>query len=82
MSMARAAAAKPPSSTTRSNTRIDSKRSILSPVSDSSPELFRYREFCCKETVIYLFMKNLSVAGGMLLISALGAGPLSLDPRR
>ena len=29
-----------------------------------------------------LFMKNLSVAGGMLLISALGAGPLSLDARR
>lgn len=29
-----------------------------------------------------LFMKNLSVAGGMLLISALGAGPLSLDQRR
>jgi putative oxidoreductase len=29
-----------------------------------------------------LFMKNISVAGGMLLISALGAGPLSLDARR
>lgn len=29
-----------------------------------------------------LFMKNLSVAGGMLLVSALGAGPLSLDQRR
>jgi putative oxidoreductase len=29
-----------------------------------------------------LFMKNMSVAGGMLLISALGAGPLSLDARR
>jgi putative oxidoreductase len=29
-----------------------------------------------------LFMKNLSVAGGMLLISALGAGPLSLDAGR
>ena len=29
-----------------------------------------------------LFMKNLSVAGGMFLISALGAGPLSLDARR
>lgn len=28
-----------------------------------------------------LFMKNLSVAGGMLLISALGAGPLSIDAR-
>lgn len=26
-----------------------------------------------------LFMKNISVAGGMLLISALGAGPLSVD---
>jgi putative oxidoreductase len=26
-----------------------------------------------------LFMKNISVAGGMLLISALGAGPLSID---
>lgn len=26
-----------------------------------------------------LFMKNMSVAGGMLLISALGAGPLSID---
>lgn len=29
-----------------------------------------------------LFMKNISVAGGMLLLSALGAGPLSLDARR
>ena len=29
-----------------------------------------------------LFMKNISVAGGMLLISALGAGPWSLDARR
>ena len=29
-----------------------------------------------------LFMKNLSVAGGMFLVSALGAGPLSLDARR
>lgn len=29
-----------------------------------------------------LFMKNISVAGGMFLISALGAGPLSLDARR
>ena len=29
-----------------------------------------------------LFMKNVSVAGGMFLISALGAGPLSLDARR
>ena len=29
-----------------------------------------------------LFMKNLSVAGGLLLISALGAGPLSIDARR
>lgn len=29
-----------------------------------------------------LFMKNMSVAGGMLLVSALGAGPLSLDARR
>ena len=28
-----------------------------------------------------LFMKNISVAGGMLLISALGAGPLSIDTR-
>ncbi|HEY9278684.1 MAG TPA: DoxX family protein [Eoetvoesiella sp.] len=26
-----------------------------------------------------LFMKNLSVAGGLFLLSALGAGPLSLD---
>jgi putative oxidoreductase len=29
-----------------------------------------------------LFMKNVSVAGGMLLISALGAGPLSVDAAR
>jgi putative oxidoreductase len=29
-----------------------------------------------------LFMKNMSVAGGMLLISALGAGPLSIDALR
>jgi putative oxidoreductase len=29
-----------------------------------------------------LFMKNISVAGGLFLISALGAGPLSLDARR
>lgn len=28
-----------------------------------------------------LFMKNISVAGGLLLLSALGAGPLSLDAR-
>lgn len=28
-----------------------------------------------------LFMKNISVVGGMLLISALGAGALSLDER-
>lgn len=29
-----------------------------------------------------LFMKNMSVAGGMLLLSALGAGPLSIDAAR
>lgn len=29
-----------------------------------------------------LFMKNMSVAGGLLLVSALGAGPLSLDGSR
>lgn len=29
-----------------------------------------------------LFMKNVSVAGGLLLISALGAGPLSVDASR
>lgn len=29
-----------------------------------------------------LFMKNISVAGGLLLVSALGAGLLSLDARR
>ena len=29
-----------------------------------------------------LFMKNLSVAGGLLLVSALGAGPLSMDAAR
>ena len=27
-------------------------------------------------------MKNVSVAGGLLLISALGAGPLSVDAAR
>lgn len=29
-----------------------------------------------------LFMKNLSVAGGLFLVSALGAGPLSADAAR
>lgn len=29
-----------------------------------------------------MFLKNLSIAGGMLLVSALGAGALSLDARR
>ena len=29
-----------------------------------------------------MFMKNLAVAGGLLLVFALGAGPLSLDERR
>lgn len=29
-----------------------------------------------------LFMKNISVAGGLFLLSALGAGPLSLDAAR
>lgn len=29
-----------------------------------------------------LFMKNVSVAGGLLLVSALGAGPLSVDAVR
>ena len=29
-----------------------------------------------------LFMKNIAIAGGMLLISALGSGPLSIDGRR
>ena len=28
------------------------------------------------------FMKNLSIAGGMLMITALGAGPYALDSRR
>lgn len=29
-----------------------------------------------------LFMKNLSVAGGMFVVAALGAGPMSVDSRR
>jgi len=29
-----------------------------------------------------MFMKNLAVAGGMFMVAALGAGPLSLDARR
>ena len=29
-----------------------------------------------------LFMKNLSVAGGLFIVAALGAGPASLDARR
>jgi len=29
-----------------------------------------------------MFMKNLSVAGGLLVVAALGAGPFSLDSRR
>ncbi len=29
-----------------------------------------------------LFMKNLSVAGGMFIVAALGAGPMSFDTRR
>ena len=29
-----------------------------------------------------MFMKNLAVAGGMFLVAALGAGPLSIDHRR
>ena len=29
-----------------------------------------------------MFMKNLSVAGGMLMVAALGAGPASLDARK
>lgn len=29
-----------------------------------------------------LFMKNLSVAGGMFIVAALGAGPVSVDARR
>ena len=28
-----------------------------------------------------MFMKNLCVAGGMLMVGALGAGPASLDAR-
>jgi putative oxidoreductase len=28
------------------------------------------------------FMKNLSIVGGMLVVAALGAGPMSLDARR
>jgi putative oxidoreductase len=29
-----------------------------------------------------MFMKNLSVVGGLLLVFALGAGPASVDSRR
>jgi len=29
-----------------------------------------------------MFMKNLSVAGGMFIVAALGAGPMSFDARR
>lgn len=29
-----------------------------------------------------MFMKNMAVAGGMFVVTALGAGPLSLDARR
>ena len=29
-----------------------------------------------------MFMKNLAISGGMLLVAALGAGPFSLDARR
>lgn len=29
-----------------------------------------------------MFMKNLSIAGGLFVVAALGAGPLSLDARR
>ena len=28
-----------------------------------------------------MFMKNLAVAGGMFIVAALGAGPLSVDNR-
>jgi putative oxidoreductase len=34
------------------------------------------------QTQMIMFMKNLSMLGGALLISQLGAGPLSLDARR
>jgi putative oxidoreductase len=29
-----------------------------------------------------MFMKNLSVAGGLFIVAALGAGPASVDARR
>jgi putative oxidoreductase len=29
-----------------------------------------------------MFMKNLAIAGGMFIVAALGAGPLSLDAKR
>ena len=29
-----------------------------------------------------MFMKNLAVAGGMFMVAALGAGPMSFDARR
>lgn len=29
-----------------------------------------------------MFMKNLSIAGGMFIVAALGAGPMSFDTRR
>jgi putative oxidoreductase len=29
-----------------------------------------------------MFMKNLSVAGGLFIVAALGAGPVSVDARR
>jgi putative oxidoreductase len=34
------------------------------------------------QTQMIMFMKNLSIIGGLVLIAAFGAGPLSLDHRR
>jgi putative oxidoreductase len=55
---------------------------FLVPVSFMMHKFWRVTEPMMAQIQMILFMKNISMLGGALLISQFGAGPLSLDARR
>jgi putative oxidoreductase len=55
---------------------------FLVPVTPMLHKFWTVHDPMTAQTQIVMFMKNLAILGGALLISQFGAGPLSLDARR